>query len=399
MRAASMWGAVCEACVLAASTFRGRYELPVSLAAGRHVSVVVASTLSGLQAYVPLWDDLAANCIERNVFYEAWMLLPALEYFGRSGGNIRVAMVVESLGGGGGERLLGLFPLEMHQTFRGLPIRGVQMWCHPHCYLTAPLIRRGEAECCWQTFFKWLKRWQGAGILLEVPLLPGEGPLAQSLVEFLCGRHLPVHLVESGTRALLQTRETAEQYIRAGMSRETRRSLERKKRRLAERGRLTVRQLPADEPVEPWIEQFIQLEARGWKGNAGTALAKQPVEAAFFRRSMTEAHRRGELLLLSLELNGKPLAMQFNVLRGTVGFALKTTYDEHFSAYSPGAVLELDARHAVLDGKVTELATLPRRTSSMAMENQVRAGEAFPGLPDIFCQLFADPMRLDGYKN
>ena len=37
------------------------------------------------------------------------------------------------------------------------------------------------------------------------------------------------------------------------------------------------------------------------------------------------------------------------------------------------AVLELDARHAVLDGKVTELSTLPRRTSAMAMENQVRA--------------------------
>lgn len=37
------------------------------------------------------------------------------------------------------------------------------------------------------------------------------------------------------------------------------------------------------------------------------------------------------------------------------------------------AVLELDARHAVLDGKVTELTTLPRRTSAMAMENQVRA--------------------------
>ena len=37
------------------------------------------------------------------------------------------------------------------------------------------------------------------------------------------------------------------------------------------------------------------------------------------------------------------------------------------------AVLELDARHAVLDGKVTQLATLPRRTSAMAMENQVKA--------------------------
>jgi hypothetical protein len=36
-------------------------------------------------------------------------------------------------------------------------------------------------------------------------------------------------------------------------------------------------------------------------------------------------------------------------------------------------VLELDARHAVLDGKVTELASLPRRTVVMTMENQVRA--------------------------
>lgn len=37
------------------------------------------------------------------------------------------------------------------------------------------------------------------------------------------------------------------------------------------------------------------------------------------------------------------------------------------------AVLELDARHAALDGKVTELGSLPRRTSIMTMENQVRA--------------------------
>jgi len=37
------------------------------------------------------------------------------------------------------------------------------------------------------------------------------------------------------------------------------------------------------------------------------------------------------------------------------------------------AVLELDARHAVLDGKVTALNALPRRTKAMAMENEVKA--------------------------
>ena len=37
------------------------------------------------------------------------------------------------------------------------------------------------------------------------------------------------------------------------------------------------------------------------------------------------------------------------------------------------AVLELDARHATLDSKVTELGALPRRTSLMTMENQIKA--------------------------
>lgn len=37
------------------------------------------------------------------------------------------------------------------------------------------------------------------------------------------------------------------------------------------------------------------------------------------------------------------------------------------------AVVELDARHAALDGKIAALDALPRRTTAMAMENQVKA--------------------------
>jgi hypothetical protein len=37
------------------------------------------------------------------------------------------------------------------------------------------------------------------------------------------------------------------------------------------------------------------------------------------------------------------------------------------------AVLELDARHAALDGKIAALDALPRRTTAMAMENQVNS--------------------------
>lgn len=37
------------------------------------------------------------------------------------------------------------------------------------------------------------------------------------------------------------------------------------------------------------------------------------------------------------------------------------------------AVVELDARHATLDGRVADLGALPRRTRSMALENQIKA--------------------------
>lgn len=40
-----------------------------------------------------------------------------------------------------------------------------------------------------------------------------------------------------------------------------------------------------------------------------------------------------------------------------------------------GDVLALDNRHAVLDNKVTELATLPRKTQVMVVENQVKSME------------------------
>jgi len=40
---------------------------------------VVVRDLSTLSRFVPAWEELAAAALEPNVFYEHWMLLPALE--------------------------------------------------------------------------------------------------------------------------------------------------------------------------------------------------------------------------------------------------------------------------------------------------------------------------------
>ena len=51
--------------------------------AKHRTSVVVLRDPQALSAFVPAWEELAAAALEPNVFYEHWMLLPALEAFGK----------------------------------------------------------------------------------------------------------------------------------------------------------------------------------------------------------------------------------------------------------------------------------------------------------------------------
>ena len=63
---------------------------PGSTNSKHKTSVVVVRDLPALSSFVPAWEELAAAALEPNVFYEHWMLLPALQAFG-AGKDLRVA--------------------------------------------------------------------------------------------------------------------------------------------------------------------------------------------------------------------------------------------------------------------------------------------------------------------
>jgi hypothetical protein len=54
------------------------------------------------------------------------------------------------------------------------------------------------------------------------------------------------------------------------------------------------------------------------------------------------AARKGKLQMLALRLDGRPVAMKMNLVGGEGAFAFKITFDEGFSRFSPGVLLELD---------------------------------------------------------
>ena len=105
-------------------------------------------------------------------------------------------------------------------------------------------------------------------------------------------------------------------------------------------------------------EDFMRLEAEGWKGRDGTALASNPGHASFFRTVCGSYARSGRLQLLDLSAAGSTVAMKCNLLAGDVVFCFKIAYDERYATYSPGLQLErrtIDTFHA--------------RTSAIAMDS------------------------------
>jgi CelD/BcsL family acetyltransferase involved in cellulose biosynthesis len=100
--------------------------------------------------------------------------------------------------------------------------------------------------------------------------------------------------------------------------------------------------LPAGGDVERWIAEFFELEAKGWKGRRGSALKSRPEDRRFAAEVFAAAFRRGRLLAIGIDLEGKPLSRLFGFTAGAGSFVFKTAYDEDYAKFSPGAMVEVE---------------------------------------------------------
>ena len=296
--------------------------------------VTVVREPAALRALLPEWEELAAHTLEPNLFHEPWMMLPALEAFADPSA-LKVALVRA------GNQLCGVFPLETAGDIRGLPYPHLRIWRHRHCMLGTPLVRAGHARECIAALLDWLETDpQGAGAL-EWSFLRAEGPFAEVLEEVLDDTDRPRCLLEAHARGLLRPRASAEDYLAEALPAHSRHELRRLERRLSERGRLDYSECSPGETAQ-WIEEFVALEAAGWKGRRGSALGSTEANRVFFTRAAAEAARRGRLMILALRLDGRAVAMKLNFLAGEGSYAFKIAYDEAFRRYSPGTLLEAE---------------------------------------------------------
>jgi CelD/BcsL family acetyltransferase involved in cellulose biosynthesis len=340
---------------------------PQSRAASGPVWSRTLTDWSRLEAFREQWTGLAASAAEANPFYEPWMLLPALRAFAE---RDRVEVILAFRG----ELLCGLFPVAYR---RGR----AELWRHPYCYLTAPLLRRG---CERLAIRCWLDAMAGRASIVRLEDAPGTGRVRLHLVDELNERRWPALVTEAYTRAVLRRAGTPDEFLARALAGKRRKEFRRQRARLSEQGVLTTDELSPGSDPRPWIAELLALEAQGWKGRAGVASLPH---RAFLEEMAAGAAREGKLQMLALRLDGRPLALKLNLLGGEGAFAFKIAFDESFARFSPGVLLELD--------NVERAHRLPslRWMDSCAAPNRFMINHLWPDRREMQTMFFATGTR------
>lgn len=296
---------------------------------GLHSRTIPIRNISPADEYA--WRNLAERAIEPNPFYEADFLVPAsrnlrngkraMLLVAEEAGRFHACLPVPSVG-------LGIIPC--------FPV--VTSWQHLYGYLGIPLVapeRSVEALECILASLRGRYPWPR---VIAFELFGDDGPVASNLRDAAAGLGLTVHSATSGERPVFRCFGEQAGRPPANVRRQWRVKAKQWRRLCDDLGEPEVVDHAGD-PGTPEI--FLSLEAAGWKGKAGTALASRRGDATFYKEVAGRFAASGRLGLYTLEAAGRTLAMRTSIRTGNALFQWKTAYDERFANYGPGTQLEL----------------------------------------------------------
>ena len=304
------------------------------------------------------WRDLAARALEPNIFYEPGFALAAAALFGNDVGAVLV------WSGTTPRKLLGFFPARISERRYGLKLPVLVGWTHPYGPLGTPLVEREAAE---PVIAAWLSHIAGdpslPGLVL-LPLVAEDEAFAAALGAILGRTQMPCADFARHHRALLAPRADHSHYLENALSAHRHRELRRSGRRLSDAGALLFTAASEPAAVAAGIEDFLALEASGWKGEAGTAAAYHEEVTSFIKTALPALAAEGKIAIHRLLLDGRPIAAAITLHSGDTAWYWKTAYDENFARFAPGVLLS-----AALTEELADNAAIARTDSCAAPGN------------------------------
>jgi CelD/BcsL family acetyltransferase involved in cellulose biosynthesis len=235
------------------------------------------------------------------------------------------------------DELVFVLPVTDRRRYSRVPVRVTTLWEHDYCFLGTPLMAPAAGVAVWQAAFDVLAEAGGAP-WLALDLL--DRRVADLALEAAALSGRAATTLRDSERAVVHRRPT-DDYVSSRFSGRRRKELRRRWRQLAEELGAEP-QVVERVDVEAAVEQFMTLEAAGWKGRDGGAFAVRPGHPDFLRRMCRELADQGSLQFLSLQTQDRVVAMACNILGRDTVLEFKIAYDETAAAHSPGLLLRLE---------------------------------------------------------
>jgi CelD/BcsL family acetyltransferase involved in cellulose biosynthesis len=281
--------------------------------------------------------SLAADAIEVNPYFSPPLLRPALRLLAT--GDVSPVIVRD----GGGEPI-AFAPLRPIRGYSRLPVRYAATWMHDHCFFAAPLVRRGCEQAAFGGLFAAADR---MGAFLRLASLDADGPLCAAAAQAAADDGRKTSPSGGYQRAMLRGGFDAEATLNAALPGKKRKELRRQKNRLGDLGSVSFEILQPGGDIDRWTDEFLALEASGWKGRAGTALASRPEHEQFLREAVRRAHEARSLQFCRLASGAATVAMIINFIERGAAYSFKIAFDEAYARFSPGVLLEIELLNAL----------------------------------------------------
>ncbi|WP_223478149.1 GNAT family N-acetyltransferase [Oricola indica] len=305
-------------------------------------------------------DRVTDYALEPNIFFTPRFLVPAMPRLDDR--QVRLMMLQDGPPDAAETRFLMPFSVEKSGFAVGPDV--IRAWSNPYGPYGIPIVERREASRIFDDLLSMLGD-QNMGLpkILVLPDIMMDSVSIMTLRGVAIGRGLPVMTTSSVQRPFLKSEKDSVDYITDNIRSHSRRNFGRLRRQLEAMGDFSYEVARSPSEVRFAMEEFLLLENAGWKGRQRTSLAADRYRAAFAREAINNLAERDLCRIHSFKLDGQVIASLIVFVQSGHAWTWKTTYDETYSSYSPGALLILQVTESHLDDPNIQL------TDSCAVED------------------------------
>ena len=288
--------------------------------------------------FVQEWQSLAQNAAFANPFFEHWFLNQALGSFEQYDTvYLLVARDVAT------RQMVGLVPIVKKLEYRKIPLPYFQTWIHPFCFNGIPLIARDWTTAFYEAAAAWIDTSSENARFLQLLAHPYSPPIKSVIDDGFGSSRVFVQNVFERTylEKKFPALDTFDGYFKKTISSKHRSNLRRMKRRLGDKGKLTLGEMKITNHL---IEDYLSLEKRGWKNpkNHGLKNDQVAINDQFIKSLLLNGAQDGRVYCRGMKIDGRPIAMSFQFMGNDHIAGFKTVYDETYAAYSPSVHVLMD---------------------------------------------------------